>query len=290
MFKGIFTALITPFKNGKVDEESFSRLIEWQIEQGVHGLVPCGTTGESPTLSYDEHNRVISLCVEKAKGKALVIAGTGANNTAEAIMFTKHAKEVGADTALVVSPYYNKPTPEGIYQHFKAICDAVDIPIMVYNIPGRSAIDITDDIMVRLAELPNIMGIKDATGDLARISTLRARIKKPFVYFSGEDMTAISYNAQGGDGCISVTANIAPKLCSEMHNAWFNGDSQKALEIHEKLVPLHSAMFCESSPAPAKYAASLLGLCSSEVRLPLVEPTDASKERVKVEMSKLGLI
>ncbi len=289
MFQGVFTALITPFKNGQIDEKSFVNLVKWQIEQGVNGLVPCGTTGESPTVSYEEHNRIVTLCIEAADGRVPVIAGTGANNTQEAIMFTRHAKDAGADAALIVSPYYNKPTQEGIFQHFKAIHDAVDIPIIVYNIPGRSVIDITDDTMVRLAELKNIIGIKDATGDLARLSTLRARIKKPFTYLSGEDMTAISFNAQGGAGCISVTANVAPKLCAEMHNEWFAGDAKKALEIHEKLVPLHEAMFCETSPAPAKYAASLMGLCSEEVRLPLVPPSDGAKEKVNNAMKKLGL-
>jgi 4-hydroxy-tetrahydrodipicolinate synthase len=290
MFQGLYTALITPFKNGKIDEKSFQSFVEWQIAEGVHGLVPCGTTGESPTLTYEEHNRVISLCVEAAKGRVKIMAGTGANSTEEAIMFTQHAKKAGADGALIVCPYYNKPTPEGIYQHYKAITEAVELPVIVYNIPGRSVIDIKDETLERLASLPNIVGVKDATGDLARVSTLRARVGKEFQQFSGEDMTAIAFNAQGGIGCISVTSNISPKLCAEVQNKTLSGDFAGALEVHDKLINLHQAMFCETSPGPVKYAASLMGKCEPDLRLPLVQPSDASKSRVKEAMKAAGLI
>ncbi|MCD6034817.1 MAG: dapA [Rickettsiales bacterium] len=291
LFKGVFTALITPFSNGKVDETAFRKLVEWQIAEGIHGLVPCGTTGESPTLTHDEHNRVIEICVEAAKGRVPVIAGTGSNSTDEAILMTRHAEEVGADAALIVSPYYNKPTQEGIYQHFKAIHNATKLPIIVYNIPGRSVVDIKDETMARLAELPRIVGIKDATGDLARISSLRVLLKgTPFSYLSGEDGTAVSYNAQGGNGCISVTANIAPRQCVELQEATFAGDYAKALVLHEKLVQLHQAMFCETSPSPVKYAASVLGLCAADVRLPLVQPSDAAKARVKDALEQAGIV
>ena len=290
MFTGLYTALITPFKNGKVDEKAYQSLIEWQISEGVHGLTPCGTTGESPTLTYEEHNRVVSLCIEVAKGRVKVLPGTGANSTEEAIMFTRHAKNAGADGALVVSPYYNKPTPEGIYQHYKAIAEAVDIPIIIYNIPGRSVIDIKDETLERLSKLPNVVGVKDATGDLSRVSTLRARLGKDFQQLSGEDMTAIGFNAQGGIGCISVTSNIAPKLCAEVQNKTLKGDFAGALAIHDTLVELHQAMFCETSPGPVKYAASLMGKCLPDVRLPLVQPTEASKIRIRNVMQKVGLI
>jgi len=290
MFRGLYTALITPFKNGKIDEKAFASFVEWQVAQGVHGLVPAGTTGESATLTYEEHNRVISLCVEAAGGKAKVMAGTGANSTEEAIMLTRHAKKAGADGALIVSPYYNKPTPEGIYQHYKAIAEAVDIPIVVYNIPGRSVIDIKDETLERLAKIKNIVGIKDATGDLGRVSTLRARVGKKFCQLSGEDMTAIAFNAQGGVGCVSVTSNIAPKLCAEVQNKTLASDFAGALAIHDKLVTLHQAMFCETSPGPVKWAASLMGKCKPDLRLPLVQPTEASKARVKEAMEKAGLL
>ncbi len=290
MFQGIYTALITPFKNGKIDEKAFQSFVEWQIAEGVHGLVPCGTTGESPTLTYEEHNRVISLCVEAAKGRAKVLAGTGANSTDEAIMLTKHAEKAGADGALIVSPYYNKPTPEGVYQHYKAIAESVKLPIIMYNIPGRSVIDIKDETIARIAQIPNIVGNKDATGDLARVSTLRALVGKDFQQISGEDMTAIAFNAQGGIGCISVTSNIAPRLCAEVQNRSLKGDFSGALAVHDKLVPLHQAMFCETSPGPVKYAASLMGKCSPDLRLPLVQPGDASKARVQKAMQQAGLI
>jgi len=290
MFRGLYTALITPFKNGKVDDIAFQSFVEWQIAEGVHGLVPCGTTGESPTLSYDEHKRVVSLCVEAARGRAKVLAGAGANSTEEAIMFTRHARQAGADGALVVTPYYNKPTPEGVYQHYKAIAQAVDIPIVVYNIPGRSVIDVKDDTMTRLAMIRGIVGVKDATGDLARVSTLRARVGEKFIQLSGEDMTAVAFNAQGGVGCISATSNIAPRLCADVQNKSLAGDFAGALAVHDRLVPLHDAMFCETNPVPVKYAASLMGKCAPDMRLPLVPPTDASKARIKEAMSRAKLL
>lgn len=289
MFSGIFTALITPFNNGKVDEKAFQSFVQWQIEQGVHGVVPCGTTGESPTLSYEEHNRVVSLCVEAAKGKAKVIAGTGANSTDEAIMLTTHAKKAGADAALIVAPYYNKPTQEGIFQHYKAIAAAVDIPIILYNVPGRSVIDIKDETIERLSRIANIIGIKDATGDLARVCTLRARVGDSFQQISGEDMTAVAFNVQGGIGCISVSSNVAPRLCAQVQNLTLKGKFKEAFALHEKLVPLHDAMFCETSPAPVKYAASLLGKCQNELRLPMLAATKASEQRVREAMQKAGL-
>ncbi len=290
MFTGLYTALITPFKKGKIDERAFQTLIEWQAEEGVQGVVPCGTTGESPTLTYEEHDRVIELAVEAAGGRIQVMAGTGSNSTDEAIRFTRHARKAGADGALIVSPYYNKPTQEGLYQHYKAIALAVNIPIVVYNIPGRSVIYVSDETLERLSKIPYNVVVKDATGEVARVSTLRARVGKKFVQLSGEDMTAVSFNAQGGTGCISVTSNVAPRLCSEVQSASLRGDYRRALELHDKLVPLHAAMFCETSPAPVKYAASLMELCSADVRLPLVAATDATRARMKAEMKKLKLI
>lgn len=288
--QGLFTALITPFRNGKIDEKAFQSHIEWQVAQGVHGLVPCGTTGESPTLTYDEHERVIALCVEAAAGRVAVMAGTGANSTEEAVMFTRGAKNSGADAALVVAPYYNKPTQEGLFQHYKAINDAVELPVIVYNIPGRSVVNITDDTLARMAALPNIVGIKDATGDLARVSTLRAKVGSGFTQFSGEDMTAIAFNAMGGVGCISVTSNIAPAACAAIQNATLKGDYAGALAIHDTLVDLHTAMFCETSPAPVKYAASLMGLCTADLRLPLCGPSDENKKRIEAALKSAKLI
>lgn len=290
MLKGAFTALMTPFTNGRVDEKSFADLVEWQIAEGIHGLVPCGTTGESPTLSYEEHNRVIELCVQVAKKRVPVMAGTGANATAEAIMFTQHAEKAGADCALVVAPYYNKPTQEGIYRHFKAIHDASSLPIIVYNIPGRSVINISDETLARLSQLPRIAGVKDATGNLERPYTLRAQGGQGLRQFSGEDMTAVAFNAAGGIGCISVTSNIAPKAVAAVQEACLAGDYAKAAALQEPLVPLHSAMFCETSPAPVKYAASLMGKCSAELRLPLVEPMEESKKRIAEVLKNLRLI
>lgn len=290
MYQGVFTALITPFKNGKVDERAYQDLINWQIAEGIHGVVPCGTTGESPTLSHDEHKRLVELCVEASGGRVPVMAGTGSNNTLEAIDLTRHAQKAGANAALVVAPYYNKPTQEGLYQHYKALHDATDIPIFIYNIPGRSVIDVKDDTIARLAELPRIAGLKDATGDLARISSLRKRIGDRLCLLSGEDPTALAFNAQGGKGCISVTSNIAPKLCSSMHDAWFAGKPQEALRIHDSLIAVHEAMFCETNPSPVKYAASLKGKCTGEVRLPLVQPGEDSKKRIKIALEQAGLL
>jgi 4-hydroxy-tetrahydrodipicolinate synthase len=290
MFRGSITALITPFKAGAVDERAFQSLVDWQIGQGTHGLVPCGTTGESPTLSHEEHNRVVTLCVEAANRRVPVIAGTGSNSTDEAIMLTRHAKEVGADAALVVTPYYNKPTQEGMYRHFKAIHDAVDLPIVIYNIPGRSVIDMSIATMARLAELPNVVGVKDATSDLARPLRTRLAIGRDFCQLSGEDATVVPFLAQGGVGCISVTANIAPKPCAELHDAWQAGDMRRVMDLNERLLPVHDAMFVETSPGPVKFAASLLGLCSAEMRLPLCEVSDQTKARVKAAMAGAGLL
>jgi 4-hydroxy-tetrahydrodipicolinate synthase len=294
MFKGAITALITPFTtDGKVDEKAFQSLVQWQVEQGIHGLVPCGTTGESPTLDYDEHNRVIELCVEAAAGKVPVIAGAGSNATAESIYFAEHAKKVGADAILVATPYYNKPNQEGLYQHFKAIHDAVDIPLVLYNIPGRSVIDLNDSTTARLAELPNIVGIKDATGDLSRTSSLRAALgskKDDFCQLSGEDGTALAFNAQGGVGCISVTSNIAPKLVAKVQELSLEGKHEEALSLHDRLTPVHKAMFCDTSPGPAKYIANLLGLCQPGVRLPLVEPADDKKEAIRQAVLAAGVL
>jgi 4-hydroxy-tetrahydrodipicolinate synthase len=290
MFQGIYTALITPFKNGKIDEKAFQSFVEWQVKEGVHGLVPCGTTGESPTLTHDEHNRVIDLCIEAAAGKVKVMAGTGSNSTDEAIAMTRYAKKAGADGVLLVAPYYNKPTQEGIYQHYKAINDAVKIPMVIYNIPGRSGVNISDETLIRLSELTNIYGVKDATGDLARPYTLRDKLKRKLDLLSGEDMTAVAFNAAGGVGCISVTSNIMPKRCAEVQNYCLSGDFKKALKLHDTMVPLHSALFCETSPSPVKFAASLVGKCKPDVRLPLVQPNEANKKHLRQVLKNLGLI
>ena len=279
MFRGLYTALITPFKSGTIDEKAFQSLVEWQIAEGVHGLVPCGTTGESPTLTYEEHKRIVSLCVEAAQGKVPVLAGAGANSTEEAIMFTRHAKQAGADGVLSVAPYYNKPTQEGIYQHYKAIAHAVEIPLIIYNIPGRSVVNISDETLERLSQIRTIVGVKDATGDLARVSTLRLQAGTEFIQLSGEDMTALAFNALGGVGCISVTSNIAPKLCAELQNQSLAGNFSEALVLQDKLAALHQAMFCETSPGPVKYAASLMGKSSEDMRLPLAPISQASKSR-----------
>jgi 4-hydroxy-tetrahydrodipicolinate synthase len=289
MFQGSITALITPFRNGAVDETAFQKFVDWQVKQGTKALVPCGTTGESPTLSHEEHMRVVDLCIEAAGRRVPVIAGTGSNSTAEAIRLTRHAKKAGADAALVVTPYYNKPTQEGLYQHFKAVHDAADLAIVIYNIPGRCVIDMTVDTMARLAKLPNIVGVKDATADLARPLATRLAIGPKFCQLSGEDATALPFLAQGGHGCISVTSNIAPRLCADMHEAWARGDLQGAMAINERLMPLHQALFCETSPGPVKYAASLMGFCSAETRLPLAEIAEASKDRVKRALGQVRL-
>ncbi|MBL8702550.1 MAG: 4-hydroxy-tetrahydrodipicolinate synthase [Alphaproteobacteria bacterium] len=290
MFKGSLVALITPFRNGKVDEKAFQGLVEWHIQEGTHGLVPCGTTGESPTLSHDEHKRVVELCIEAARGRVPVIAGTGSNSTDEAIDLTRHAKKAGADGALIVTPYYNKPTQEGLFQHFKAIAEAVDIPILVYNIPGRSVVDVSVETMARIAKVKNIVGVKESTGDLSRITKHRLQIGEKFIQLSGEDYLALSQMAAGADGCISVTANIAPRQLSQMHVLCQKGDFAGARAIHERLAPLHEALFVETSPGPVKFGASLLGKCAGDIRLPLVEPTAATRERVRAAMIHAGLL
>ena len=290
MFKGSFTALLTPMRDGKLDERAFQLFVEWQIKEGTQGLVPCGTTGESPTLSHPEHMRVAELCIEVAKGRAPVIAGTGSNSTAEAIALAKHAEKAGADAQLVVTPYYNKPTQEGLYRHYKAIHDSCGLPIIIYNIPGRSVIDMSVETMARLAELPRIVGVKDATNDLTRPLRTKLAIGPNFSMLSGEDGTAVAFLAQGGHGCISVTSNVAPKLCAAMHKAWQDGDLATVQSINERLMPLHLALFAETSPAPVKYAASLLGLCTAELRLPLCEIQEATKAKVREAMARLGLI
>jgi 4-hydroxy-tetrahydrodipicolinate synthase len=290
MFKGSFVALITPFRDGKVDENAFQELVSWQVGQGTHGLVPCGTTGESPALEDDEHERVVKLCVEAAKGRVPVIAGTGTNSTRHTIELTRRAKAAGADAALIVCPYYNKPTQEGLYQHFKAVHDAVDLPIVIYNIPGRSAVDMTNATMARLAKLPNIVGVKDATNDLARPLRMRVEIGSAFAMLSGEDATAVAYLVQGGDGCISVTANVAPRLLAQMHEAWQRGEIETVRRVNERLIPLHDALFAETSPAPVKFAASMLGKCEATVRLPLCQIMPETQERVAQAMRSAGLL
>ncbi len=290
MFKGSFTALISPFKDGAFDETAYERLIEWQIAQGTHGLVPVGTTGESPTLSYEEHKRAVEICVETARKRVPVIAGAGSNSTLEAIEFSRHAKDVGADAVLIVMPYYNKPTQEGLYLHVKAINDAVDIPIVLYNVPSRTVVDMSVATMARCAKLKNVIGVKDATANLARASQQRLACGPDFVLLSGEDATALGFNAHGGQGCISVTANVAPALCAEFQNACLAGDFVKARSIHERLMPLHDALFIETNPGPVKYAASLLGLCSPEARLPLAPLSEASKRAVEEAMISVGLL
>lgn len=288
-FQGSITALITPFKDDKVDAKAFQNLVEWQIDQGTHGLVPCGTTGESPTLTHDEHKQVIELCIEAARGRVPVIAGTGSNSTAEAIELTRHAKTAGADGALVVTPYYNKPTQEGLYLHFKAINDSTDIPIVIYNIPGRSVVDMSVETMARLFKLNNIVGVKDATASMARVSQQRAALGTDFVQLSGEDATALGFMAHGGHGCISVTANVAPALCSEFQLACLAGNFRVALQLQDRLMPLHDALFVESNPGPVKYAASKLGLCNGETRLPLAPLMPASRKKVDDALEAVGL-
>jgi 4-hydroxy-tetrahydrodipicolinate synthase len=289
-FRGSFTALVTPFKNGSLDEAAFRRLVSWQIEEGTHGLVPVGTTGESPTVSHDEHKRLVEWCVEEAKGRVPVIAGAGSNSTKEAIELAQHAEKVGAAAVLVVTPYYNKPTQEGLYQHYKAINDAVGVPIIIYNIPGRSIVDMSVDTMTRLFELKNIAGVKDATANMARISLQRAAMGEDFNQLSGEDVTALGYMAHGGHGCISVTSNVAPRLCSEFQSACLRGDFAAALKVQDKLLPLHTHLFIESNPSPVKYALSLLGKMSDTLRLPLVPVSEPSKAIIRNAMVHAGLI
>jgi 4-hydroxy-tetrahydrodipicolinate synthase len=289
-FRGSFTALVTPFKNGSVDEKVFRGLVDWQIEEGTKGLVPVGTTGESPTLSHEEHNQVVEWCVEEAKGRVPVVAGAGSNSTKEAIDLARHAEKSGADAVLVVTPYYNKPTQEGLYQHFKAINDAIGIPIIIYNIPPRSVVDMSVDTMKRLFELKNIAGVKDATANLARVSQQRAAMGPDFNQLSGEDATALGFLAHGGHGCISVTSNVAPRLCAEFQESCLKGDYTGALKLQDKLMPLHTALFVETSPAPVKYALSLIGKCAETVRLPMVPIAEQTRAAVHDAMVHAGLI
>ena len=293
MFKGSNVALVTPFKNDKLDDETYIKLIHFHIENGTNGLVPAGTTGESPTLSHNEHERVIDLCVKESNGKLPVFAGTGSNSTEEAISLTTHAEKMGADGALIVTPYYNKPTQEGLYQHYKAINDKCGIPILIYNIPGRSVIDMSVETMARLFELKNIIGVKDATGDLTRVDKTLKKLGKDFIQLTGNDDNALEFNRKGGVGAISVTANIAPKLCSDFQRfSKSNNDNEikEAERLNEILQPVHHAMFVESNPSPVKYAAKLLDLCDDDVRLPLVKVTDATKEIVKKALHTAKLI
>jgi len=288
--KGSMTALVTPFRDGRLDEDAFRALVSWQIEEGTQGLIPVGTTGESPTLSHAEHHRVVEMCVQEARGRAAVIAGAGSNNTSEAIDLAKHAEKTGADAVLVVTPYYNKPTQEGMYLHFKAINDAIGIPIFIYNIPPRSVVDMSVETMKRLFELKNIAGVKDATGNLARVSQQRQAMGREFIQLSGEDMTALAFNAAGGQGCISVVSNVAPKLCAQMQAATLAGDYARALEIQDRLVPLHEAIFKEPGVAGAKYGLSLLGKVRDEVRLPLISVSDATRGAIRAAMIHAGVI
>jgi len=291
MLKGSLVALITPMHaDGSVDEKKLAEFIDWQIKEGTQGIVPTGTTGESPTLTHEEHKRVVEIAVEVAAGRVPVIAGTGSNSTAEALDFTRHAKKAGADMAMLVTPYYNKPTQEGMYLHFSAVADAVDIPLIIYNIPPRSIIDMTPETMGRLAKHKNIVGVKDATANLARPYHTRRACGDDFMQFSGEDHTALAFLAVGGHGCISVTGNIAPRQCAEMHRLWGEGKMAEAMAIQERLVPLHDALFSETSPGPVKYAASLLGLTAEKVRLPLAPPGEATRERVRAAMQHAGLL
>lgn len=289
MFKGSIPALITPFKNDEIDWDAFDNFVEWQVEQGSHGLVPCGTTGESPTLSHDEHKAIVERCVQAVKKRVPVIAGTGSNSTREAIDFTAHAKKAGADAALIVTPYYNKPTQDGLYAHYKAINDAVKLPVIIYNIPGRSVINMTTETMAKLAKLPNIIGVKDATNDLSRIGDARLKIGKDFCQLSGEDATAPGFLAQGGHGCISVVANVAPKISAQMHEAWWRKDYATFEKMRDLIHPLGTGLFCETSPAPVKYAVSKLGFCTEELRLPMLKASDNARKIVDSAMEHAGI-
>ncbi len=290
MFKGSFTALVTPFDGDSVDYDAFTRLVEFQIQSGTHGLVPCGTTGESPTLSHEEHARVVETCISAAKGRVPVIAGAGSNSTKEAVELARHAEKAGATAVLIVTPYYNKPTQEGLYQHFKAINDAISIPIIIYNIPSRSVIDMSVATMERLFKLPNIAGVKDATASPVRASQQRLTLGEKFNQLSGEDATALAFMAHGGHGCISVTSNAAPKLCAEFQNACLAGDYRKALELHDRLMPLHEALFVETNPGPVKYAVSRLGFCKADTRLPLAPISEQTKALVDAALEKAGVL
>ena len=288
--QGSITALVTPFKGGQLDEQAFRALIDWQINEGTAGLVPVGTTGESPTLSHEEHRRVVEICISEARGRVPVIAGAGSNNTHEAVELAIHAEKAGADAVLVVTPYYNKPNQEGMYRHFKAVNDAIGIPIIIYNIPPRSVVDMSVDTMKRLFELKNIAGVKDATGNVARISLQRHAMGPDFIQLSGDDITALSCLAAGAHGCISVVSNVAPRLCAELMKAWFAGDPAGALAIQDKLVPLHAGVFTEAGVTGAKYALSQLGLLTEEVRLPLVPSTDATRQIIRAAMAHAGIL
>lgn len=292
MFKGSLTALVTPFMpGGALDEKALERLVNWQIDEGSHGLVPVGTTGESPTLSHEEHKRVVSQVVAITNRRVPIIAGAGSNNTVEAIDFAQHAQQAGADAVLVVTPYYNKPSQEGLYQHFKAVNDAIDIPIVIYNIPPRSVVDMSVETMQRLFDdCANIVGVKDATANVTRVSDQRLAMGDKFIQLSGEDGSAIGYMAHGGHGCISVASNVAPALCARFQEACLSGDYAKALELQDKLYPLHTALFVEPNPAPSKYALSLLNICGEELRLPMVPLTDATRARVRSAMEHAGLL
>jgi 4-hydroxy-tetrahydrodipicolinate synthase len=289
-FRGSFTALLTPFKNGSLDEKAFRDLVEWQIAEGTSGLVPVGTTGESPTLSHAEHKQVVEWCIEVVDGRVPVIAGAGSNSTKEAIELSRHAEKAGADAVLVVTPYYNKPTQEGLYQHYKAINDAIGIPIIIYNIPARSVVDMAVDTMRRLFELQNIAGVKDATANVIRVSQQRLAMGPSLIQLSGEDASALGFMAHGGHGCISVTSNVAPRLCAEFQGACLKGDFAGALALQDKLMPLHTALFLETNPAPAKYALSVLGKCEETVRLPMVPASETTRTAVRAAMVHAGLI
>ena len=290
-FSGSCTALITPFDNaGAFDEAAFEKLVDWQISEGTHGLVPVGTTGESPTLSHEEHDRVVEICVKTAAGRVPVIAGAGSNSTAEAVRLSKHAEAVGVDAVLIVSPYYNKPTQAGLEAHFTAVADAISIPVIIYDIPGRSIVRVSEDTLATLVKHPNIVGIKDATAECARPTVLRSMLGPDFCQLSGEDATVLPYLAAGGQGCISVVSNVAPALCSRLHTAWAKGDTATALSLHQKLMPLHEKLFCEASPGPVKYAASLLGLCGATTRLPLCEIAESSKVAVREALAVADLL
>jgi 4-hydroxy-tetrahydrodipicolinate synthase len=290
MIQGSIPALVTPFRNGRVDEDALAALVEWHIAEGSHGLVAVGTTGETPTLSHDEHERCVEIVVETARRRIPVIAGAGSNNTAESVSLMRHAKSVGADAALVVTPYYNKPNQRGLYHHYRTLHDAVDLPIIIYNIPGRSVIDMTPATMGELAKLPRIIGVKDATGDVSRVSDQRIACGEDFIQISGEDASALGFNAHGGRGCISVVANVAPRLSAEFQEAMLAGDYARALTYQDRLMPLHRACFAEPNPCPTKYALSLLGKCSEEVRSPLVPLEDKTREQVRAAMRHAGLL
>jgi 4-hydroxy-tetrahydrodipicolinate synthase len=289
MFKGSIPALITPFKNYEIDWKAFDDFVEWQVEQGSNGVVPCGTTGESPTLSHEEHKAIVERCVAVVKKRVPVIAGTGSNSTRECIELTQHAKDAGADAALIVTPYYNKPTQDGLYEHYKAVNDAVKLPVLIYNIPGRSVIDMNIDTMARLAKLPNIIGVKDATGDLERPPLLRQKTGPDFCQLTGNDGSSPAFQGQGGHGCISVAHNIAPAQHVKMQEAWMKGDLKTFGEMRDLLAPLWSAIFCETNPAPTKYALSKLGFCTDEVRLPLVKATENARKLVDAAMAHAGI-